>query len=353
MKKRGLDRLLIALGLALCITGIFIALSGENPLNAYYQLIKGALWGRSNLITTLRWSVPYLIASIAAAVSFKAGVFNLGIEGCVYLGGLTAALIGAYFQGLPPLIHISLAIFGAMVVSALWLSIPAYLKAYHNVNEVITTWMFTYIAILLCQYLVRNIFFDPTDIGSAAQQVRTPYIMEAAKLKQLFPPYQLNFSIFIGITLMIIFYIFIKKTRSGYDLSMLGTCPNFAKYGGINIEKTQFYAILVSGSIGGILGACEVLGVHHRYIHGFSNDLATLGIMVALMGRLNPVSMAIAALFMGIMQNGARAMSRVTNVSLDTVLIMIALVVILISAEEFFEIFKIRQRVKQSKKGES
>ncbi|MBK5254239.1 MAG: ABC transporter permease [Peptostreptococcaceae bacterium] len=314
---------------------------------AYIQLFCGAFVGKFNIITTLRWSVPYIITGIAAAVSFKAGMFNMGIEGCIYLGGLTAALVGTYVTGLPAVLHISLALLAAMLVGSLWLYIPAKLRAYHGVNEVITTWMLSYIAILLCQFLVAQFFQDHNDLSQAAQQVRTPYVQATAKLAQIIPPYQLNTSLFIAIGLVIIFYIYSSKTASGYEHTMTGLAPDFAKYGGVDIAKVRFYSIISSGAIGGLAGATEILGVHYRYIQGFSNDLGSGGILVALIGRLHPLGIMFSGIFMGAMQNGARGMARTTNVSLDTVRIIIAVVVICITAEGLYELFKIKSKVRE------
>ncbi|SKC47043.1 ABC transporter permease [Maledivibacter halophilus] len=345
--RESLLRLLIAFGVALIVSSVFILSTGENPLLAYIQLLKGAFVGKLNIVTTLRWSVPYIITGVAAAIAFRAGMFNLGIDGCVYLGGLTAALIGTYVKGLPLLLHILLAVFAAMFVGALWLYIPAKLRAYHGVNEVITTWMLSYTAILLCQFLVGEIFQDPNDLSQAAQQVRTSYIQETAKLSQLFPPYQLNASIFIAIGLIILFYIFVKRTTHGYEHTIVGEAPDFAQYGGVDVAKTRFYSIVVSGAVGALAGATEILGVHYRYIHGFSNELGSSGILVALMGRLNPLGIPLSGIFMGAMQNGARGMSRTSNVSLDTVRIMIAVVVICITADGLYELLKVKSKVRE------
>jgi simple sugar transport system permease protein len=339
--------LLIAFSVALILSSIFILFTGENPLMAYVQLLRGAFVGKRNFITTLRWSVPYIITGIAAAISFKAGIFNMGIEGCVYLGGLTAALVGTYIKGLPAVLHISLALLAAMLIGSLWLYIPAKLRAYRGVNEVITTWMLSYIAILLCQFLVAQVFQDPNDLAQAAQQVRTPYVQATAKLAQIIPPYQLNTSLFIAIGLVIIFYIFSSKMTFGYEHTMTGLAPDFAQYGGVDIAKVRFYSIIISGAVGALAGATEILGVHYRYIHGFSNDLGPSGILVALMGRLNPIGIPFSGIFMGAMQNGARGMARTSNVSLDTVRIIISVVVICITAEGLYELLKIKSKVRE------
>lgn len=350
MKKeiiQSMMRLAIALIIGLIVSSIFILCAGENPLEAYQAMLKGAFVGKLNILTTLRWSVPYILSGLASAIAIRAGMFNMGLEGCIYLGGLAAGIVGAYVKNVPSCLHITLCIFVAMAVGIVWMYIPSRLKAYHGVNEVIMTWMMSYIAVLLCQFLASEVFQKKEDITSAVQQVRTPEIMESAKLSQLIPPYQLNTSLLIAIGLCILYYLFANRTKIGYEQKILGTAPKFAEYGGVNVKKIQFYSLLLSGALGALTGALEVLGVHYRYVHGFALDMGSNGILVSLMGRLNPFGVPIAGVFMGAVQNGARAMSRNTNVSLDTVRILISVVVICITAEGLYELLRIKKKMRE------
>ena len=340
-------RLFVALAIGLIVSGIFILAIHVNPLTAYEAMFKGAFSGKLNIITTFRWTVPYIITGIASAIAIRAGLFNMGLEGCVYLGGLAAALVGAYVKGLPPVIHVSLCLVVAMLVGVLWMYLPARLRAYRGVNEVIMTWMLSYIAILLCQYLVTEIFQRPEDIVSAVQQVRTPRIADAAKLPPIVSPYQLNASLYIALALGLGFFLFCNRSSKGYEHNMTGLAIRFAEYGGVDIQNMQFTALIASSAVGALAGAVEVLGVHYRYIHGFSNDMGANGIMVSLMGRLNPIGVPLAGLFMGSIQNGARAMSRATDVSLDTVRILISVVVICITAEGLYELLKLKKKTRE------
>lgn len=342
-----LFRPFIAFAIALTFSGIFIVLIGENPFKAYGSLMKGAFVGLDNILTTLRWSVPYIITGIAAAVSFRAGMFNIGIEGSLCLGGLAAALVGTYVKGLPSVIHIFLCMLAAMIIGGLWLFLPALMRAKYGVNEMVMTWVFTFIAILLCQFLVSTFIQNYEEIQGNPQQVRTPFIHEAVKLPQLASPNQLNSSVFLALTLIILFYIFSEKTKYGYEHKITGLSSGFARYGGININRISFYSIIISGAIGGLAGACEVLGIHYRYIHGFSNNLGTNGILIALMGRLNPIGILVSSIFMGAMQSGAREMVRASNVSLDTMRIVISLVVICITADKLFTFFQFKKKAKR------
>lgn len=337
-------RLIIALLIGLIISSIFILAMGESPLEAYAAMLKGAFVGKLNFVTTLRWSVPYILAGIASAIAIKAGMFNMGLEGCIYLGGLAAGVAGAYIEGLPSVLHIAVCILFAMAVGALWSWLPARLKAYYGVNEVIMTWMMSYIAVLLCQFLASEVFSREEDVTSAVQQVRTPEIEEGAKLSQLIPPYQLNTSLLIAIGICILYFLFVNKSKTGYEQKIFGMAPGFAEYGGVKVRKIQFYSLMCSGMLGGMTGALEVLGVHYRYVHGFALDMGANGILVSLMGHLNPLGVPVAGTFMGAIQNGARAMARETNVSLDTMRILIAVIVICITAEGLYEILRIKKK---------
>ncbi len=340
-------RLLIALLIGLVVSGIFIVLGGENPFVAYNELLKGAFGGRMNIFSTLRWTVPYLIVGIAAATSFRAGLFNMGLEGCVYLGGLAAALVGTYVTGLPSFLHITLCLLAAALAGMLWLFLPSLLKARFNVNEVIFTWMLSYIAILLCQFLVAQFFQDPADLLSAPQQVRTPFIQDSAILPAVVTPYQFNASIYIAIGLAVCYYFFCKHTKVGYEHRMLGLSPAFARYGGVQVRRLQFGSLLVSGGIAAIAGAVEIMGIHHRYIHEFSKDMGPNGILVALMGRMDPLGIPASGFFMGVIQNGARAMTRNANVSIDTIRILISVIIICITAEGLFELLRIKRKQRE------
>ena len=340
---QALLRLAVSFAIGLLISSIFILAVGENPLAAYQALLLGAFSGTLNLFTTLRWTVPYIIAGVAAAVSFRAGLFNMGLEGCIYCGALTAGLLGM-IKGLPSAVHIPLCMFGAFAVGAIWMLIPAYLKACRGVSEVIITWMQSYAITLFCSFLVTEYFQRPEDITSAAQQVRTPEIEPSARLSVLKDPYKLNTSLLIALALVVLFYIFTRHTKGGYEHRMLGISERFAVYGGIKTRKIQFLSLVVSGGIAAIAGASETMGVNGQYIHGFSTEMGSNGILVALMGRLSPVGILFSSLFMGAIQGGARAMVRNTGVSAYTMRIMIGIIVICITADGLFEILHIKKQ---------
>ena len=342
--RRAFLRFILAFSASLAVSSAFILGGKENPLAVWTVLLQGALSGQANVITTLRWSTPYILTGLAACIALRAGMFNLGVDGCIYIGGLASALVGAYVKGVSRPTHVTLALLAAMLAGAIWVAGPALLRAYRGISEVVTSWMFSYMGILLAYYLVAEKFQDPTELAQAAQQVRTPYVADTAKLSQLVPPYQLNSSLIIALVLVVLTYVFFSRTKMGYEFNMTGLMEAFAKYGGIKTTSIQLISMLISGAIGGLAGASEVLGVHYRYIHGFSNELGSTGILIAIMGRLHPVGVLASALFMGVLQAGVRAVQRTSNVSLDTVLIMISMVVIFITAEGLYEMFRLKEK---------
>lgn len=340
---QSLLRLVVAFFFGLLISSIFVIIIGENPLEAYATLFSGALVGKLNIFTTLRWTVPYIIVGVAAAVSFKAGLFNMGLEGCIYVGALVAGLVGT-IKGLPAAIHLPLCLACSVLAAMIWMLLPAFLKMKFGTNEVIITWMQSYAVVLLCSFLVSEYFQRPEDKAQAAQQVRTPFIENSAAFNRLLEPYKLNSSLFIAIVLIILFFIFTQYTKIGYEHRIMGISNDFAVYGGVKTKRIQFWALLISGAIASLAGAAETLGVNGQYIHGFSTQMGPNGIMVALMGRLNPIGVMLASLFMGCIQSGARVMVRNTGVSMYTMQIMVGIIVICITADGLFELLRIRKK---------
>ncbi len=198
--------------------------------------------------------------------------------------------------------------------------------------------------VLLCSFLVTEYFQRPEDKSQAAQQVRTPFIEASAAFNRIMEPYKLNTSLLVAVVLVIAFFIFTKYTKFGYEHRIMGISNDFAVYGGVKVRRIQFWALLASGAIAALAGAAETLGVNGQYIHGFSVQMGANGIMVALMGRLNPIGVVVASLFMGSIQSGARVMVRNTGVSMYTMQIMVAIIVICITADGLFELLRLRKK---------
>ena len=299
LKMRELASPIISIIGALIVGAILILAIGENPLTAYYTLFKGAIFGRENLIDTLTVSTPLILTGLATAIAFRAKIFNMGVEGQLYLGAFAAAFIGFSFNGLPPFIHIILAISMAALAGGLFALIPGLLKGFLNVNEIVTTLMLNYVAILFTSYLA-SYPFKAEGVGFSA----TPMIFDSAILPRLTQYGQLNLMFVVSLIIVFLVYTLFYKTKLGYEIKAIGLNREFAEASGMNLSKKIILIMVISGMIGGIAGAGEILGVHHRFISEFSPGYGWDGLIIALLSANNPIAVLIVAIFFGILKSG-------------------------------------------------
>lgn len=310
------------------IGAVIILWQGGDPIAAFSAIFKGALVGKGSIARTIRWITPSIIAGIAATVAFKSSVNNLGIDGQIYIGAFVAAMVG-YAVSLPPGLHVPLTIAAAGLAGLLFALIPAILKLHFKVNEMITTLMFNYVAVLLTQYLALK--FVGFDGSHSPEQVATPPILDTAKLKLLLPPYQATTGIYIAIVLAIVTYLVYAYTIKGYELKQVGENLRFAEQGGVKVASTYLLIFLLSGFIAGLTGAVEIMGPHGRFRAEFATNLGWDGIMIALIAKNNPIGVVIVGTIWGIIKNGAFAMERVTDTSRLVITVIQALFVLFVT----------------------
>ncbi|MCW3997646.1 MAG: ABC transporter permease [Candidatus Bathyarchaeota archaeon] len=317
---------LIAISIALLVGALVLLVSGFSPIEAYGSLLAGAFGDIYGLGQTLTQTTPIVFTALAFLFAFKAGLFNIGAEGQFLVGAFAAAIVGISFNGLPSIIHIPLALLVGAVVGGLWALIPALLKTELGAHEVITTMMLTYVAIYVTGYLANDVFRAE---GWVAQ---TPLITTSAELPRILPPTQLSASLFLGIILVGLTSYVLQKTILGYEVRAIGLNPLAAENAGINVKRGLIIALVISGALAGLGGAGEVLGVHRRFIDGFSPGYGWDGLAVALIGGLNPIGALLAALLFGILRSGGMTMNRVTGVPIDIVTILQGLVILFVAA---------------------
>ncbi|MHA2032379.1 MAG: ABC transporter permease, partial [Candidatus Kariarchaeaceae archaeon] len=311
---------------ALLVGALVLLITGYSPIQAYGALIIGAFGDIRGIGQTLAQATPIVFTALAFLFAFKAGLFNIGAEGQFLVGALAAAVVGISFNGLPSIIHIPLALIVGAVVGGLWALIPALLKTELGAHEVITTMMLSYVALYGTGYLVNDVFKEP---GWVAQ---TSLIATSAELPRILLPTQLSASLFIGLILVVLTYYVLKKTVLGYEVRAIGLNPLAAENGGINVKKGLIIALVVSGALAGLGGAGEILGVHRRFIDGFSPGYGWDGLAVALIGGLNPIGALLASLLFGVLRSGGMTMNRVTGVPLDIITILQALIILFVAA---------------------
>lgn len=311
MNKKKIDiksvaNVLLPLVISLVVGAIVIVCMGESPLTAYMALLKGAFDGKLSLGTTLASFTPLLLTSTAFVFAAKAGAFNVGVEGCVLLGGITAAYIGINWTFLPKPVLLIACFVGAIVVSALWSMIPAVLKVYYDVSEVCVTILMNSVALYITNYLVSG----PMSAGAANAQSDPVTVT----LPQIMKPSSLNMGIFIAIIVTVLLIVVLQKTPLGVKIRMVGTNPANAEYAGINPKHVFIKAMMISGAIGGIAGTIEVLGVHGYFLNNFASGLGNNGMLAALIAKNNVIVAPVIAFFIAVLRSGAMGMQQATSV---------------------------------------
>ncbi|MEJ2597069.1 MAG: ABC transporter permease [Anaerolineales bacterium] len=316
-----------AVVLAALIGAIILLVSGAPPLQAYAALLKGSFGSSTALARTLEKATPLVFSGLAVAFAFKAGLFNIGAQGQLLLGAITAAVIGFWVKGLPPYIHAPLALLGGMLAGGLFGAIPGALKAYTGANEVITTIMLNYVAINLTDWLADGPLKDTSPGNIVA---RTPEILDSARIPVI-GGVPLGF--IIALLAAAIAFWLIWYTTTGFEIRTVGLNPNAARYSGMKVARTIILTMVISGMMAGVGGAVETLGVVGRYQPGFNVGLGFDGITVALLGRTHPFGVIPASLLVGAMKAGASQMQFDAGVAKEITDVIQALILFFVAAD--------------------
>lgn len=321
-------RTVFGITLGLITGGVLIAFSGVNPLVAYASLVRGAFGSMQALSNVLVRASPLLLGGVGVALGIKAGVWNIGMEGYMYLGAIGAAAIGVMNLGLPPVVHILLCFICAAILSAVWGLIPGYLRAYKGVNEVTSTIMMSYIAIYLTNWVVSSVpFIAEADSFYPMSQK----FASSALLPILIKGTSLHPGPFIAIVLCVVFHFILNYTPFGYRTKMLGANPHAARYAGVDSRKQIMIIIMIGAVIGGLSGAVESMGLKRRLFMEFVTGVGYESVAVALLAGGNPLGVIAAALFFAALKAGGATMSIETGVisSMNSIIIALCMLFVI------------------------
>src|SRR6266704_2573606 len=297
---------LLAVVAAFVVGGILILLIGDSPLQAYKLLIGSALSWPDGIGYTLFYATPLIFTGLAVLVAFRCGLLNIGAEGQLYVAAFATAWVGITFANLSAWILLPLCFVAAILAGGVWGAIPGVLKARFGSHEVINTIMLNFIGIALVSYFTQYHYKTPGDpIMETSQIGGGAHIARLGKFIPGFPErIPVNLAFVLALICCVLVYLFLWRTKWGYELRATGASPTAAEYGGISIRKQIIVAMTITGSLAGMVGINEVLGYRYRYYDGFSDNYGFTGIAVALLGRNHPVGVVIAALLFGVLQRG-------------------------------------------------
>lgn len=299
---------------------------------AFSALFTGSVGSPGALSETLTAAAPVTLAGLGIALGFRAGLFNIGAEGQLILGGLAAIVVGFSLTGTPAYIHLPLALLAGALVGAGWAAIAGWLKAATGAHEVITTIMLNLIAIQLLGYLLRN---PPVQNPGRSDPI-SQSVLPSAQLPRLFawfdPSLRVHGGILIMIAAVILVYWLLFRTTIGFEFRSSGSNPEAARYAGMRSGLIIVLVMACSGALAGLAGANQVLGVLGRASPGFSGGAGFNAIAVALLGRSHPVGVLLAGLLFGALDAGGRQMQASAGVRIDLIAIIQALIIVFVAA---------------------
>jgi ABC-type uncharacterized transport system permease subunit len=291
---------ILSLVLALIACGILLLAAGENPFEVYRAMVRGSLGDRFGVAETLVKAIPLLLAGLGVSIAFRMQLWNIGAEGQFYLGAIAATGTALFLiPDWPSIALIPAMVIAGLIGGGLWGMIPGFLRAQLGANETITSLMLNYIAILFSDYLVLGPWKNPQGFGFPG----TKEFPDASYLPH-YGNYRVHLGLIFGLVAAAILWIALRKTRWGYELSVMGENPRAARYAGMRTKRQIIVVMALSGALAGLAGMSEVAGIAHQLQRNLSPGYGYTAIIVAWLARLNPfgivlVSFLLAALLVG------------------------------------------------------
>jgi simple sugar transport system permease protein len=292
---------------AFVVVGLALVPFGINPIEVYATMLRGALGTPNAVAETLIYAAPILLTAVAAIVCFRAGMWNVGADGQLYLGAIAALGIGFNTLGLPAVILIPAMAFAAFAAGGAWGAVPGYLRTRFGANEVIVTIMLNFLATIFATYLISGPW------ASGRTPVTKPIAIEGF-LPILVEGTRLHANLLLALLAAGVVYLLLNFTVFGYEVRAIGQNPRAARVAGMPVKRVAFLSFVISGGIAGLAGFGEVGGIHHALPDQLSPGFGYTGIAVALLAGLNPLWAIVSALFLAVLNVGANSMQRAIGI---------------------------------------
>ncbi len=341
--------------------GAGLTAAWQSVANAYGALFKGSIgdpafiWSAfksgdpvairsavNPFLESLVTATPYIFSGLAVALGFRGGLFNIGVEGQLYMGAAAATFVGFAVKGLPGFIHMPLALLAGIVGGGLWGLVPGYLKAKTGGHEVINTIMMNWIAINLTNWLLSS---GPLQRPNAGGSPISPEVLPSAFIPTFFKsPIRFHLGFFIALLVAAGVYWLLFKTTLGFELRTVGANPRAARYAGMNIVRSTIIAMALSGALAGMAGANQILAVDHSMSTSVSAGYGFDSIALALLGNSTPMGVVLASLLFGFLNNGATQMMRDASIPISIISVVQSFIIVFIAAPALIRtIYRIRE----------
>jgi simple sugar transport system permease protein len=319
----------------------------STVLAAYKNLFEGSFWGLRSISNTITASTPLLLSGLAVSVAFKAGLFNIGATGQMLAGGMVALWVGFVMTG-PGWVQIPLAMIAGAIGGALYGGIAGVLKARTGAHEVITTIMLNSIAGFMVMWLLKTKTFQREGRPDPISKL----ISEEAHLPRLFgfmegrADLSAHFGFFVALLMTYLYWYLLKRTTLGFELRATGLNSDAAKYAGMKTKSLMVVAMLFAGGFAGLAGATEILGTYGYASGSFAGEIGFDAIAVALLGQSSPIGTLVSAVLFGALQAGGRQMQANTDVHVDLITVLRALIVMFVAAPLLVKaMFRVKSQV--------
>ena len=330
--------IILALIAAFILSAFLIWLAGANIAEAFTALFQGAFGGKRQIAETVNRATPLLLTGLAAAIAFRAKIWNIGAEGQLLAGAIAAYWTVTTLTFLPPSILLVATIVISFLAGAFTGLVAGYLKTRFNIDVIISTVMFNYIIAYLLSMLVDTVYRDPTVYFK-----QSPKIPPGTEFPLLFADYRLHAGVIVAVVAAIVIYLLIEKSPLGYEIQALGHNPKAAKFKGINVSKTILFVMFISGGVAGLAGGSELAGLAHRLKLTLSPGYGFTGIIVAMLAALHPLWTMLTALMFGALITGSLKMQIVAGIPVALVYAIQAIILLFVITAEFFTLYEIRR----------
>ncbi len=343
----------LAIITAVIIGALLMWAFGDDPIKAYQGLFEGAFGDIQAFSRTVRKATPFIFTGLSVAFAFKAGLFNIGASGQFLMGTVFSVAVGVNFEGLPPIVHMPLALAAGVLGGALWGAIAGWLKVWKGAHEVITTIMLNYIASNFAGWTVYaggtqgqkpGPLSDPEAAARAISETRD--VFKSAQIPFILPETfdRVHWGIIIAFVVAIFIWWLLWKTTIGFEIRTVGQNPNAARYAGMRVNWNIVMTMAVAGGLAGMAGAVETLGLNHKFAPEFTGSAGFEGITIALLGQTHPLGVVFASFLMGGLYGGASKMQFDSGVQAEIIQVVQALVLAFVAAPEIIRlIYRLRK----------
>lgn len=336
-------RIFVAITISLVFVFAVIFIVSDQPLSAIGDFLLGPLTSVRRFGNVIEAMIPLIFTGLAVTMLYRAGLFNLSMEGAFFIGSVAATATSLTFN-LPPFLNLLLSMFVAACAGGLVTLIPGFLKVKCHANELVTSLMLNYVCLYVGLYIITTFFYDPEMNANYSYKFN-----EAVLLPRIIPGTRINTGILIALACVVLVWVVLNKTSFGYKVTLVGKNGNMAKYSGIAAGTAILGSQFLGGMLAGLGGSVDLFGMYKRFQYGALPGYGWDGVLIAIVAYYKVQYVPLAALFLAYLRTGADIMTRNSDIPFEIVKIIQALVIVLISAKAILKEYKKHIIVKEAR----